>query len=580
MAEKRSWRLDRKLTATMVEDFICDPILAAKVLLNLQVPPHEELRILWMWTHYYTNDDSGFSTGKSFTHAVVSALRSILFPGRTSGVLSKTYAQGKLIFANFDKWYDTCPIFRWCVRHKGGKPQLIHGSDAHIATFRGGSTIRVLPPNFMQDAERLRSERWNDGYFDEWTTFGNYEAFNKTIIGRVTKENYFPDCPVRQNHIHLSSTPNFTHHPSYAMVRRIQRLISSGNLDHGRFTCNYRHIPNNEEWKWLVNRKVIFTMQTSLPPGVVKSEIDGIWQKDSLSYYSSMKITDVRPASSVVDKRMNGDDVFIAGFDVARGSQRTADGDDFALSVYRVSGGGAVPHHCLTIRYNNITAEQMAGIVQKYHLRLNFRMIVFDPGGGGLFVSDELKKDTALIENNRVSVTPIVQLGDTSGVMGDIILVPFRRSHPYIKAMWGTMQSDSVIVNQMHRSMKAAIETREIILGGEWVGWEQEGTAWDVDAKRDWLNKNVGLSEKDRILAEMDLAVSQIVLVDVARTKDGEAKLDTFGMYKFRSKHKKDSAYGLIYAHVGYLLWVFVSGAGLMDGGASGEGSPVSSNAI
>ena len=580
MAEKRTWRLDRKLTATMVEDFICDPILGAKVLLNLQVPPHEELRILWMWTHYYTNDDSGFSTGKSFNHAVISALRSILFPGRVSGVLSKTYAQGKLIFTNFDRWYETCPIFRWCIKHKGGKPQLIHGSDAHVATFRGGSTIRVLPPNFMQDAERLRSERWNDGYFDEWTTFGNYEAFNKTIIGRVTRENYFPDCPIRQNHIHLSSTPNFTHHPSYAMVRRIQRLISSGNLDHGRFTCNYRHIPDTKEWKWLINRKVIFTMQTSLPPGVVKSEIDGIWQRDSLSFYSSKKLMEVRYESKVIQKRMHESDIYIAGFDVARGSQRTSEGDDFALSVYRISGEHSVPHHCLTVRYNNITAEQMAAVVQKYHLQLGFRIVVYDPGGGGLFVRDELRKDQVTIGNIKTTVTPIVELGDTSGVMGDVILIPFRRAHPYVKQMWGTMQSDSVIVNHMHRSMKAAIETRNIILAGEWNGWEQEGTAWDVDAKREWLNRNVGMSDSARLLAEMDLAVSQIVLVDVARDGNGEAKLDTFGMYRFKSKHKKDSAYSLIYAYVGYLLWAFLNGVGMSMSGADGSDSVVSVNEI
>lgn len=136
----------------------------------------------------------------------------------------------------------------------------------------------------MQDAERLRSERWNDGYFDEWTTFGKFEAFNKTIIGRVTKDNQFPDCPIRQNHIHLSSTPGFKHQPAYQIVKRIDGNIASGNQDYGRFSCNYRHIPVNEEWRWLVNRKVIFTMQTSLPQGIVKSEIDGFWQDDSMSF--------------------------------------------------------------------------------------------------------------------------------------------------------------------------------------------------------------------------------------------------------------------------------------------------------
>lgn len=581
MAKQNRWKLDRKLTAMMVEDMQFNPILAAKVLLRLKVPPHEELRILWMWTHYYTNDDSGFSTGKSFTHAVISALRSILFPPRVSGVLSKTYAQGKLIFDNLDRWYESNPIFRYCIKHQGGKPRIVHGSSAHVCYFRGGSEIRVLPPNFMQDAERLRSERWHDGYFDEWTTFGNFEAFNKTIVGRVTKENLYSDCHVRQNHIHLSSTPNFTHHPSYSMIRRIQRIISQGDIDHGRFTCNYRHVPDTEEWRWLINRKVIFTMQTSLPPGVVKSEIDGIWQQDSMSYYSAYRIREVRFEVPVVDRRVNDDDIFVGGFDVARGSQKTGSGDDFSLSVYRISSSVSGPCHCFTIRYHGITSQQMAGIIQKYHKKFRFSALVYDPGGGGLFVRDELKKDSAVIDGEPTDVTPIVEIGDPSGTLGDVILIPFRRASYYIKIMWSTMQSDSVLVNRLHREMKSAIEARKIILAPEWENWEQEGSHWDVDSKREWLNRNAGLSEKERIRAEMDLAVNQLVLVDVERDENGIAKLDTFGMYKFKSKHKKDSAYGLIYGYMAYLIWKFILEEGFSaNEGDDSEESSISMNYI
>src|SRR6185295_7460698 len=212
---QNGWSYDRRVTAMMVEDMLFNPMLACKVLLGVLLPPHEELRILQMWTNYLTLDDSGFSTGKSFTYAVVAALRSILLSQRISGILSGTFRQGKLIFQNFDRWHSMSKIFRGCVKTgKSGGPRLVHGAEVWEAHFRGGSSIRVLPPNFLQNSERLRSERWNDGYFDEWTTFGNFRAFNQTIIGRVTAVNEYPDCPVRQNHIHLSSTPNFTHHPA------------------------------------------------------------------------------------------------------------------------------------------------------------------------------------------------------------------------------------------------------------------------------------------------------------------------------------------------------------------------------
>jgi hypothetical protein len=160
------WKYDNRVTAMMVEDMLFNPILGAKVILGLEVPPHMELRLLTMWTKHFTNDDSGFSTGKSFTAAVVAALRSVLIPGRISGVLSGTFRQGQLIFQNFDRWHESSKIFRSCVKYNQGKPKLIHGSALWQAFFRGGSEVRVLPPNFVQDSERLRSERWHDGYMD------------------------------------------------------------------------------------------------------------------------------------------------------------------------------------------------------------------------------------------------------------------------------------------------------------------------------------------------------------------------------------------------------------------------------
>lgn len=576
--KQNKWKLDKKITAMMVEDMLFDPILASKVLLQVRLPPHEELRVMWMWTTYYTNDDSGFSTGKSWTLALVSALRSILMPERISGILSKTFAQGKLIFQNYDRWYNTSPIFRSCISHKGGKPRLIHGTDAWVAYYRGGSEVRVLPPNFLNDAERIRSERWNDAYLDEWTTYGNFKALNTTIMGRVTNKNFHSECPVRQNHVHLASTPQFTHHPSFNMIKMVDGEMARGNKDYGRFSVNYRHVPKTEEWKWLINRKIIYHMQTNNPRGIVESEIDGRWSTDSSSYYSSMIVEACRYRNAPLLMGRNGSgEIFICGFDVARGGtdvNSNGQGDDFSLSVWRMLIGEWTPHHVLTYRKNKITDIAMSGVVHKFHKRFNFTFIVYDPGGGGLFVRDKLKNENQIIENEEVKCTPIVSWTDNSGVIGDIILIPFMRSDPYISQMWGKMASDSVLVNRLHKEFKGAIEQKAVILSGRWDGWDGESSLWDVGRMRAFLNRNEAMEEKSRLKAEMDLAVTQLVHVDYKRDDDGNAVIDSHGMFDFKSKQKKDSAYSLIYGFMGVLVYRFLHDSG-MSAGQSADNSDI-----
>lgn len=558
MAVQHRWKLDNKLTATMVEDMIFDPILGAKVLLGIKVPPHEELRILWMWSTYYTIDDSGFSTGKSFTFAIVAALRSILFSQRVSGIISKTFSQGKLIFQNLDRWYNTSKIFRSCVKHAGGKSRLVHGNDAWSAHFTNESEIRTLPPDFVKDAERVRSERWNDGYFDEWTVYGNMAALNKTLTGRVSRVNDFGDCPVRMNHIHLGSTPTFTYHPSFQVVKRVAHQISQGNKNYGRYSCNYRHVPDTKEWKWLVDRKTIFHMQTVLPPGVIKTEIDGVWQQDSGAFYSSREIEQCRYQNAMpLLRRELETDIFIAGMDVARGGSQKGSqrGDDFSLSAFLLRGNN-MPVHAFTARFNNVTSEQMSGVVHKWHRVFGFSMLVYDPGGGGLFVVDDLRKEDQLINGVKTKCTPMDDMrGGLLGLSYKII-VPFKRSQFYIDKMEGKMVSDSVLVNKMHAAMQVAIAKREVILAGKWKTWLDLGVEdWDIDSKREHLNNAAGIAEHEKITAEMDLAVSQMMMVDIDRDDEKNPIVDSHGMYKFGSKEKKDSAYSLCYAHYGTKLY-------------------------
>ena len=560
---QNGWKYDRAVTAMMVEDMMFDPVLACKVLLGIRVPPHQELRILKMWSTRFTVDDSGFSTGKSFTYAAVSAIRSMLFAGRISGVLSGTFRQGKLIFQNYERWAYASKIFRCSLQSHQGKPRLIHGQEVHVANFRGGSEIRVLPPNLMQDAERIKSERWNDGYVDEWSIFPNYDIITSTIYGRCTWPNEFNQvCAVRGNHFHLASTPQYQHSPSYSLIQMVDQNIERGSKIYGRFTSNYRHVPRTKQWQGLVDYQAIHGMQTLNPPGMVRSEVDGVWQSDSQSFYLSKEVDDVRAIQVCHQlQRLPGNDVYLAAFDMARGSKQTRQGsrDDFAISIGKIHGGRGKLRHVLTVRKSGITARNASGIVHELHRKFQFSWLMCDPGGGGLFVMDELEKEIQSIRNKDELCYPILNYdGSNSGVLGERILVSFARGSEFVKKLYGGMQSESVLVNRMHSLFVDSIRCGNVELAHsyDWTSTKLRGN--DLNSIRDYLNKATGISESTRAQMEMDLAVRQLILVDVIRDAAGSPIMDSYGMFKFKSKQKKDSAYSLAYLHFLWILYMRV----------------------
>ena len=311
-------------------------------------------------------------------------------------------------------------------------------------------------------------------------------------------------------------------------------------------------------------------MQTMNPIGVVESEINGLWQSDSLSYYSSKSVDDCRVSTrTLIGSTIQDGDVFVFGFDSSSSGTARGNNDDFALTVLKIRRD-LTADHVLTVRRNGISSRQAAAIVHKYAKIFFPAFIVYDPGGGGLFVRDELRESKVIINDILTDVVPILEPNDISGAIGNNNLIPFKRGCWHLEQMWGKAPSDSVYVNRMHRIMKGLIESeiKQIRLASKWDGWELKGAVTDVTAKREFLNRASSLTEQERVLAEMDLAVSQLILVDVMRDKESkEPIIDSFGMYKFGSKRKKDSAYSLAYAAVARELFIALGSGQMLLGG-------------
>ncbi len=257
-------------------------------------------------------------------------------------------------------------------------------------------------------------------------------------------------------------------------------------------------------------------------------------------------------------------DIYIGGFDYARGGSdlsNASKGDDFSLMTARIRGNET--HFCHAFRYTGIQAGPASAIIHDHNLKFEYTMLIGDPGGGGLFVRDELRKPIQDDGRRRFPVRPIITLDDTQLMgVGNPILVLFKRGDPVIESdppygLGMKFPSDAGLINKAHEIMKTDLEKRLLMLPKPWQGWGRSGQSFaSPDAMRKWLNRQA-LSPMDKVRAEMDLTLLQLITVDRKTDKDGSPVLDKDQMYQFVSKRKKDSAYALVYMYFG--VWLYRS---------------------
>jgi len=182
---------------SVLEELLLDPVLAGEFILGLEFPPHMRLRIREMWFKEVFLDYSGVSTGKTISIAAIAALRSILIPDTVIGVVSRTLEQGKLVFEYFERWKNKSDIFKNQIEMSlNARPRILSGGTLPRVRFENGSQIRILPPDFARDGTRMRSERWNDALFDEWTCYPDQHLMWNTFVARASRP-----CPVRDEYL-------------------------------------------------------------------------------------------------------------------------------------------------------------------------------------------------------------------------------------------------------------------------------------------------------------------------------------------------------------------------------------------
>ena len=144
--------------AEMIELYRNDPILAAYDLLRIDLAPIQRIILRDMWFKNFTISIVSRGGGKTFLLGTNAVLHGLLYPGYRVGLISSSFRQAKLIFAEIEKLYTRSPIFR-----EACEKRPIRGSDSCYIKFKGtdnsnGSYIEALP--LGTDGAKIRGSRF------------------------------------------------------------------------------------------------------------------------------------------------------------------------------------------------------------------------------------------------------------------------------------------------------------------------------------------------------------------------------------------------------------------------------------
>lgn len=604
-----------KITQTMVEDFLIDPVMGARVILGVHFDAFQAAALRIAWWVPNVIDESGFGTGKSFRYWVCAQLRALLIEGQACCVLYQTFEAGKEIFwQNYSSQWAANKIFRTQLGkldlegEKDGKGNT-RGPACYTQNFKNGSRILMPAPNWLQDATGQAGKTFSWAFIDEWTkieTMGKKTGtgvtlnnsgqvtggINQQILGRMRKSSYNQYHMLWANHMIFSATAESQNHPSQARVNQFQKEIKAGNPNYAMISFSFKDASNLPsatgkpfkdqiiDWNTISNMKKQFTKSHFL------RECLGVRVRESSSWYSEEAINrclqqgitnglEPEIARTFRSGSGIGDGISVMhflGVDPAPAQGKKS--DDGALAILR-----STPKHkpgeseqlsmhpadwrCDFIwayRLRGADVRQWSGFIHQKHRHFGLTGICMDSQGGGQYIHLELNKSRQLIIDIETEVTPITSLEDINVPNGQTILTLYRRRDPGLQHMWPHLAGDDNLYEMMHIVFQEAVEYGMVNFPRPFNERPREETeSWPEEKK--WALKN------------LDAGRDQLTGIQVATREDGTYALTGHSAKQFSATGKKDIAYSMIYAYVRFLVWLRMGALDFGEGGSgAGEG--------
>jgi len=557
-----------QLSEDLVARFLCDPVMAATVLMSADLDVFQRVRLRYMWFFPELIDSSGISTAKSEVVFIWANLVAMLLTNpegeakRKVVVFYQTLAVAEDTFwAKYDKYIERSWVFKSQLKVGRGGKYGTSTKNGKIQTFLNGNTVQIMAGAFNRDSDTLASMRCTDAAVDEFTVVDKMgRGIDLQLRGRATGATFNKNHPLWSNHIVLLGHAEGSDHPSNKRVVALRKAIRDGGFGHGLFTSCY--LDYRGRYKRYLDEKEVKRGKVSLS----KMEFDWVWlgvnRGGSRGYYDSKDRELVYSREVLPEfKRTHSSLIYTMGADVSYGTGRKI--DDNAVVVLRSRYLGSVPPASMAGVYDlegeyweikpawavvmaGQSVDQYAGVIHLLHQKFGLSVIVMDPSGGGGFVYRKLPDKKQLIEGSWKSVAGICMEEQSSLYPeADPVFRFFKRGDPVLDQLWdqNQMRGDEGIVEGAHDLLSKAFSTNSI--------------SWPLPLSERSKVEREGIPFPDmEILGHLEKVQTQLGNVHVVTNTQGETRFSLRGFRMFKAKGKKDGAYALLYAFAGTIAYL------------------------
>lgn len=316
-----------KITPTMVDDFLVDPVLGVYVIFGIKLDVFQAcgLRLAWFVPDYM--DSSGFGTGKSLRFWLFMNLRCVVIGDQHAVAYYQTFQAAKDIFWPYYKVFNSrrAPLFAAQLGQMSEEGDVDgkdnnRGAACYKQFFKNDSIVYAPAPNWIQEAKGQAGLTFNVAGIDEWTKVETMTkksgqvtneqgqtvgGINQQILGRVRRASWNQHHPIWGNHRYFSATAESLRHPGYPRHKVFLDEISRGNPNYAVFTSCFKDFSNlrterdiriengrltatlGKPFKEEVpNWQTISTMKKQFTKAHYRREVLGLWSRETKGWYS------------------------------------------------------------------------------------------------------------------------------------------------------------------------------------------------------------------------------------------------------------------------------------------------------
>ncbi len=613
-----------KVTPTMIDDFLIDPVLGARVILGVHLDAFQAAGLKLCWWYPWFLDYSGLGTGKTFSRGFVPiALRCVLMEDQVWCAYYQTFDAGKRIFWPYFRQFDSrvAPLF--CAQM--GKVDVegdVEGKDntrgpaCYTQWFKNESRIMMPAPNWLQEAKGQAGDTFNGVYIDEWTKVESMTkrgetvgGIDKQILGRVRRKNWNQYHRLWTNHRIFSATAEAPSHAGYRRFATFKSRVAAGDADYAMFTSSFKDFSQLKDgtgkpfrdvvpdWAMLKGNKTQWTRAHFLREGL------GIWARETKGWYSEEAldrcvqlgfanklepictraadvVLGVQERLGVVQAR------YFLGVDSAPAQQDKS--DDGALACLRLRpkpGLGAEPtsNHgdwlwefvwAYRVRGNlkriakdaeqgslfARTLRHWSGLIHTKHMHFHFDGIMLDPGAGGGGSLLLPELEATRQLINGIETEVVPIASPLSSTGGNAHYIVSMFLRREMTDLWPILKGDDNLIHAAHGVFQEMVEHGGVLWPLPFNERPREETS-GWELERQWALKN------------LDAMRHQLMQIAVETNDDGSWRMSQNNALKFMvAAGKKDLAYAGLMAVVRAVLWLKrgeleFSGGGGQDSG-------------